>query len=62
MMRNRATFDTFTDHGVLPRRRFGYTEVLLVVAILALGAFTLINDGRLSLGTLLSGVGQVIGG
>jgi hypothetical protein len=61
-MRDRAMFDTFGDQTLHPRRRFGFTEVLLVAAILALGAFTLIDDGRLSLGSLLAGVGQVLGG
>jgi hypothetical protein len=61
-MRDRAMFNTFSDENLHQRRRFGFTEVLLVAAILALGVFTLIDDGRLSLGTLLSGVGQVLGG
>lgn len=45
-----------------PRRRFGLTEVLLIVAILAFGAFSLVNDGRTTLGTLFAGFEDVLRG
>lgn len=45
-----------------PRRRFGLTEVLLVAAILAFGGFTLINDGQQTVGTLIDGMHEIIGG
>jgi hypothetical protein len=44
------------------RRRFGLTELLLIAGILAFAAFTLVNDGHETFGTLLSGFGKVIGG
>ena len=49
-------------HQAGHRRRFGLTEVLLVVGILAFGGFTLVNEGHQTFGSLLSGVGRVIGG
>ena len=44
------------------RRRFGLTEVLLVAGILAFSAFTLVNDGRQTVGTLLSGFEDALRG
>lgn len=55
-------FDPATQDNGHHRRRFGLTEVLLVAAILAFSAFTLVNDGRETLGTLMSGFQDVIGG
>lgn len=50
------------DHKAFRRPRFGLTEVLLIAAILAFGAFTLVNDGHQNLGSLLSGVQDVVRG
>jgi hypothetical protein len=61
-MRGAAMFDPATQDNGHHRRRFGLTEVLLVAAILAFSAFTLVNDGRETLGTLMSGFQDVIGG
>ena len=55
-------FIAITDHKAYRRRRFRLTEVLLVAAILAFSAFTLVNDGRQTFGTLLSGVEEAIRG
>jgi hypothetical protein len=49
-------------HNGIRRSRFGLTEVLLIAAILAFGAFAMINEGHLSLGTLLAGFEEVIRG
>jgi hypothetical protein len=49
-------------HHTPSRRRFGLTEVLLIVGILAFGAFTLVNEGRQTFDTLRTGVADVIGG
>ena len=49
-------------HHSLTRRRFGLTEVLLIAGILVFGGFTLVSDGRQTLGTLLAGVERVLGG
>jgi hypothetical protein len=53
-------FDTTSRHGTV-RRRFGFTEALLVVAILMFGGFALVTDGRQSVGSLLAGYDQAIG-
>jgi len=53
-------FDQAAHHT--PSRRFGLTEVLLIVGILAFGAFTLVNEGRQTFDTLRMGVADVIGG
>ena len=58
----RAMFGTATDHRTHRHRRFGLTEVLLVVGILAFSAFTLVNDGRQTLGSLLSGFEDALRG
>ena len=55
-------FIMVTDHKVTNRRRFGLTEVLLVAGILAFSAFTLVNDGRQTVGTLLSGFEDALRG
>ncbi|MBL8597992.1 MAG: hypothetical protein J0I48_13610 [Devosia sp.] len=55
-------FNSATDTSDHRRRRFGMTEVLLIAGILAFSAFTLVNDGRQTLGTLLSGFEDAIGG
>jgi hypothetical protein len=55
-------FNPATDHSGQHRPRFGLTEVLLIAGILVFSAFTLVNDGRQSLDTLLSGFEDVIGG
>lgn len=55
-------FGTVTDHGSIRRRRFGLTEVLLIAGILAFSAFTLVNDGRQTVGTLLSGFEEALRG
>jgi hypothetical protein len=49
-------------HHQRSRRRFGLTEVLLIVGILVFGGFALVNDGRDTVGALLSGVEHVLGG
>ena len=46
----------------LRRRRFGLTEVLLIAGFLVFGGFTLVNDGRETVGSLLSGFDDVLGG
>lgn len=43
------------------RRRFGFAEIAVVVAILAFGGFTLVADGRQSLSDLLTGFSETIG-
>ena len=48
------------DNGY--RRRFGLTEILLIVGILACGAFALVNDGPQTFSTLLSGFEDVVRG
>lgn len=55
-------FNMVTDHKGYHRRRFGLTEVLLVAGILAFSAFTLVNDGRQTFGTLLSGFEDALRG
>jgi hypothetical protein len=50
------------DQDGIRRPRFGLTEVLLIAAILAFGAFTLVNEGHHSLGTLLAGFEDVVRG
>jgi hypothetical protein len=55
-------FSPANDQNALRRRRFGLTEVLLIAGILAFGAFVLINDGHQTLGSLLSGFEDVLGG
>ena len=50
------------DHKAFHRPRFGLTEVLLIAAILAFGAFALINEGQQGLHTLLTGVEDVVRG
>lgn len=47
-----------TDH----RRRFGFTEVVLIVGILVFGGFTLVNEGRQTVDGLLSGVEHALRG
>jgi hypothetical protein len=59
-MRAKTMLNTRYDHSRRPR--LGLTEVLLVAAILAFGAFTLINEGGQSLSTVLAGFEQVIRG
>jgi hypothetical protein len=49
-------------HDGIRRPRLGLTEVLLIAAILAFGAFALVNEGRHSLGTLLAGFEDVVRG
>jgi hypothetical protein len=53
-------FDTTSPHGRV-RRRFGLTEAVLVVAILAFGGFAMVTDGRQSFSSLLAGYDQAIG-
>ena len=55
-------FGTVTDHKAYRRRRFGLTELLLVAGILAFSAFTLVNDGRQTVGSLLSGFEDALRG
>ncbi len=55
-------FNPVTDQNGHRRHRFGLTEVLLIAGILVFSAFTLVNDGRESFDTLLSGFEEVIGG
>ena len=54
--------NTTHHHDGIRRPRLGLTEVLLIAGILALGAFTLVNEGRHSLGTLLAGFEDAIRG
>jgi len=42
------------------RRRFGFAEIAVVVAILAFGGFTLIADGRQTLGEIWAGLSETI--
>lgn len=44
------------------RIRLGLAEALLVAAILVFAGFTLIGEGRQSLGALLAGVTDTFGG
>jgi hypothetical protein len=53
---------TTAHNPTLHRRRFGFTEVLLIVGILALGAFVMVNEGRETFGGLVSGVEKVVRG
>jgi hypothetical protein len=55
-------FHAATHHNGLRRPRFGITEVLLIVGILAFGGFTLVDEGRQTLETLLAGVEDVVRG
>ena len=55
-------FGTATDNRTYRRRRFGLTEVLLVAGILVFSAFTLVNDGRQTFGSLLSGFEEALRG
>ena len=55
-------FGTVTDHRSTRRRRFGLTEVLLIAGILAFSAFALVNDGRHTFGSLLSGFEDALRG
>jgi hypothetical protein len=42
------------------RRRFGFAEIAVVVAILAFGGFTLVADGRQTLGEIWAGLSETI--
>ena len=42
------------------RRRFGFAEIAVVVAILAFGGFTLIADGRQTFGEIWAGLSETI--
>ena len=42
------------------RRRFGFAEIAVVVAILAFGGFTLVADGRQTLSDLWAGLSETI--
>lgn len=53
-------FDT-APNGEQPRRRFGLTEAVLVIAILLFGGFALLSDGRPSVSSLLAGYDEAIG-
>jgi len=54
--------NTANHQDGLRRPRFGLTEVLLIAGILAFGAFALVHEGRHSVGTLLAGFEDVVGG
>ena len=49
-------------HKASHRPRLGLTELLLIAGILALGVFTLVNEGQHGLHTLLTGVQDVVRG
>ena len=53
-------FHPAPDETRATRRRFGLTEALLIAAILAFGGFTLVSDGRLSMGSLIAGVDETL--
>ena len=53
-------FDTAPNPNK-PRRRFGLTEAIVVVAILVFGGFTLVTEGRQSVGSLLAGYDKAMG-
>jgi hypothetical protein len=55
-------FGTAADQRTYRRRRFGLTELLLVAGILAFSAFTLVNDGRQTVGSLLAGFEDALRG
>lgn len=42
------------------RRRFGFAEIAVVVAILAFGGFALVADGRQTLGEIWAGLSETI--
>jgi len=44
-----------------PRRRFGLTEAVVVVAILLFGGFALVSDGRQSVDSVLAGYAEAVG-
>ena len=54
-------FHPVPDETRTKRRRFGFAEIAVVAAILVFGGFTLVADGRQSLGDLLSGFSETIG-
>ena len=52
-------FHPATDTTQSPRR-LRYTEAILVLAILAFGGFTLMSEGRLSVGNFIAGVNETL--
>lgn len=42
------------------RRRFGFAEIAVVMAILAFGGFTLVTDGRQTLSDLWAGFSETV--
>ena len=58
---SQTMFQPVPDETRTKRRRFGFAEIAVVAAILAFGGFTLVADGRQSLGDLLTGLSEAIG-